>query len=379
MLVQMSPASSTERALIANIAAAPDDDAPRLVYADWLTEQDDPRGELVVVQCALARGDHDDEPESVLAPLRDRESALLAQHRDRWLEPLLEIAVGTYLHRRGLVERLDVLQPSIDGERLRETVPLLRAIRTSQHHDVASYARAIPVEELTLYELRDTDEARRVCQRAELPRLRKLDLHYRSADADVSRLGVVGERPLVRFGIHVPVMRSADPPMLLDEVLPQDRGALRSLQLTRVRLDDLRPLASLGALEELVLVGCQLSVDQLADVELPALRALSITDRAVAPAEIAALLDRFELRRLRLARDWLDSAAATAIAHHPRAASLRRLDLAGNRIEAAGGRALVSSPHLAQLATLDMTGNPFDAAAEARARHAFAVARGDSD
>ncbi|MDX2010616.1 MAG: TIGR02996 domain-containing protein [Myxococcaceae bacterium] len=35
---------------------APWDDAPRLVYADWLSEQDDPRGEFIVVQCRLASG-----------------------------------------------------------------------------------------------------------------------------------------------------------------------------------------------------------------------------------------------------------------------------------------------------------------------------------
>ncbi|HXG10133.1 MAG TPA: TIGR02996 domain-containing protein [Gemmataceae bacterium] len=33
----------------------PDDDGARLIYADWLEEQGDPRGELIRVQCALAR------------------------------------------------------------------------------------------------------------------------------------------------------------------------------------------------------------------------------------------------------------------------------------------------------------------------------------
>ncbi|MBA3541481.1 MAG: TIGR02996 domain-containing protein [Deltaproteobacteria bacterium] len=50
-----------ERDLIAAVAEAPDDDAPRLVYADWLMERGDPRGELVALQCALARADAADE------------------------------------------------------------------------------------------------------------------------------------------------------------------------------------------------------------------------------------------------------------------------------------------------------------------------------
>lgn len=37
------------------IRAAPDDDAPRLVYADWLSERGDPRGEFIVAQCTIAR------------------------------------------------------------------------------------------------------------------------------------------------------------------------------------------------------------------------------------------------------------------------------------------------------------------------------------
>jgi uncharacterized protein (TIGR02996 family) len=49
----------TERdAFIAAIHAAPDDDGPRLMYADWLTEHGDPRGEFIRVQCELATARH---------------------------------------------------------------------------------------------------------------------------------------------------------------------------------------------------------------------------------------------------------------------------------------------------------------------------------
>ncbi len=44
---------SYEAALLAEIIAAPADDAPRLVWAD---QEGGPRGELVIVQCELARG-----------------------------------------------------------------------------------------------------------------------------------------------------------------------------------------------------------------------------------------------------------------------------------------------------------------------------------
>ena|GEM_PF-2564964 len=42
------------RALLAACHRDPDDDTPRLVLADWLQEHDDPRGELMRLQCRLA-------------------------------------------------------------------------------------------------------------------------------------------------------------------------------------------------------------------------------------------------------------------------------------------------------------------------------------
>ena len=47
---------SDATALLAAIRAAPDDDAPRLIYADWLDEHGQPeRAEFIRVQIELAR------------------------------------------------------------------------------------------------------------------------------------------------------------------------------------------------------------------------------------------------------------------------------------------------------------------------------------
>jgi len=43
--------------LLAAIVAAPDDDGPRLVFADWLQQRGDPWGELIVLDCELERRD----------------------------------------------------------------------------------------------------------------------------------------------------------------------------------------------------------------------------------------------------------------------------------------------------------------------------------
>jgi uncharacterized protein (TIGR02996 family) len=73
--------ATEERELLAAIASAPLDDRPRLVYADWLLERGDPRGELIQVQVALAR-----EASGELAVrLRARERELVEMHHEAWL------------------------------------------------------------------------------------------------------------------------------------------------------------------------------------------------------------------------------------------------------------------------------------------------------
>ncbi len=78
------PAASkpvSDGALLAAIYANPDDDTPRLVYADALQDRGDPRGELIAVQIARARGESTPERTA-------REKALLAEFKTRWLGTL---------------------------------------------------------------------------------------------------------------------------------------------------------------------------------------------------------------------------------------------------------------------------------------------------
>ena len=98
-----------EESFLQAIREHPDDDTPRLVYADWLEEHGDPaRAEFVRVQVALAGMAAD--PRRV--PLAAREQALLAGHRDDWLGPLRDLAAGAaqvgheWEFRRGFLERV---------------------------------------------------------------------------------------------------------------------------------------------------------------------------------------------------------------------------------------------------------------------------------
>jgi uncharacterized protein (TIGR02996 family) len=81
---------SEEKALIGSVIATPEDDAPRLVYADWLEEHGRAeRAELIRVQCELSRLRHGS-PEYLQRgeKLEAREAELLQAHRDEWAAEL---------------------------------------------------------------------------------------------------------------------------------------------------------------------------------------------------------------------------------------------------------------------------------------------------
>lgn len=77
-----------QRALWAAIRAHPNDDAPRLVYADWLQEHgDEARAEFIRVQCALeVLGPDRRKGRKQRGPLEAQLKALTA-HQDGWLAP----------------------------------------------------------------------------------------------------------------------------------------------------------------------------------------------------------------------------------------------------------------------------------------------------
>jgi uncharacterized protein (TIGR02996 family) len=94
--------------LLAAVLAEPDEDAPRLVYADWLEENGDPaRAEFIRVQCRLAQRERD-------GPIPDddtdylRSMVLQGEHRLAWRGELPRVRGVRYgctrcNHHRGFV------------------------------------------------------------------------------------------------------------------------------------------------------------------------------------------------------------------------------------------------------------------------------------
>lgn len=101
---------SDEDALAAAIIANPDEDTPRLAYADWIQEHgSEDRAELIRLQCLRARGEWQRDH-------LEREQALLARHRWDWIglpEGGMSEGWGSWGFRRGFPECLWVEMPTL--------------------------------------------------------------------------------------------------------------------------------------------------------------------------------------------------------------------------------------------------------------------------
>lgn len=200
-VTEAATSASDVDALLAAIRANPDDDAPRAVYADLLTQRGDPIGELITLQLADARGELNEKSRSRMRGLvRKHVRALLGE-----LAPLVGISIidaeghGRVGFRRGFlaecslsdspkalralagrpelatVEHLD-LPPRSKEALAMAAHPVMRALRRLSFSDVPDRlpdALASRIETLTLG---DVDGALGVVldDCAAMPRLRTL-------------------------------------------------------------------------------------------------------------------------------------------------------------------------------------------------------------
>lgn len=155
-------------AFLASITASPDDDLPRLVYADWLDECGEPgapaRAEFIRIQCELERCTPDDDRRMAL---QKRERQLLKKHSGQWLTELNAAQVmadqdpidkkrSVWQFRRGFLHSITVVAQKFPqvAETLFRVAPTVRAVNLCQGSgQVASLLRApqlARVKELSL-------------------------------------------------------------------------------------------------------------------------------------------------------------------------------------------------------------------------------------
>ena len=127
-------------AFLQAILHAPDDDAPRLLFADWLDEYGDAdRAEFIRIQVALAGRSPG------LAPgLWSRQKDLLVRHDERWSAPVRG-AASSWSYERGFIEEVGAeVGAFLDGsEDLFRQSPVRRA-RLHWEHRPLIIASHIP-------------------------------------------------------------------------------------------------------------------------------------------------------------------------------------------------------------------------------------------
>jgi uncharacterized protein (TIGR02996 family) len=145
-------------ALLRAIATNPDDDAPRLVFSDWLEEQGEPeRAEFIRTQCQLASAKLTKKRRHAL---RLRERALLDAHRHEWCQAL-GLPIEDVAFERGLIGRMR-----------------LTGWDSGRMLDRGCAAQLAPLTELDLSALELGDDGlSTIAATARLPALRKLILN----------------------------------------------------------------------------------------------------------------------------------------------------------------------------------------------------------
>lgn len=151
--------------LLAACVASPDDDAPRLVWADAIGGE---RGEFVVIQCRLARAELSPAERGALIARHDE---LLVAHGLEWSGFARDAGVWRCQFRRGFVEAIEADVVRLPLSRLFRHAPLLASVHVRgigqdvDYREADKPATAHPVDIL-----------RHLIAQPELSRLRGLEI-----------------------------------------------------------------------------------------------------------------------------------------------------------------------------------------------------------
>ncbi|MCW5805882.1 MAG: TIGR02996 domain-containing protein [Deltaproteobacteria bacterium] len=356
---------TTEAELVGAIAAALDDDAPRLVYADWLAERGDPRGELIQLQVAVDGMLEEDERRK---PTEKRLKALLEEHGESWLGRLVELRRHGmhFAFERGVIGAIAApIQVLVQhAAKICEVAPLLTrvAIIANAGHDAAALARTPLAPRIRSLAITGAGTPRLTgLDRLELPELRRLELEAIAVGPDDLAL---------LASPHLAAVRLQNCRLLkgVVEAFARVRGPLRRLELPACHLGPrLGELVGAGCrhLAELVLPGNELGPTGVAALRpaLATVEHLDLRGNELAPEHLPLVLDEAVIPRVKallLGGNPLGDAAVTAIVAYPGSRRLTRLHLGDAGVTSLGGRALAVAESLSGLRALTLRGKPFD-------------------
>jgi uncharacterized protein (TIGR02996 family) len=352
---------ATDSAFLRAIIADPDDDAPRLIYADWLDEQSDAdRAEFIRLQVQLGRmlpG------EPGWGPMYARSYELKQTHHVEWVNRLPEFAeIHWEIFERGFIKAARVDSPD------------------AYFAHAARIFAAAPIEELRLHQF-TWPNATRLAESKHLRRIRVLDFgdgnrvanqgtealakspflaNLVSLNLSQNSLGSAG----VRAVAMAPYIRSlrvlkVDRNDLYDDALRYVAASSNLAQLetldfdyTRTGDDGVKALAHTKHVKRLRslylnnnLITDEGLIELLQSDVLANVRILFLTGNQINDAGVAALVNAqsmSNLERLYLRRNHISDEGAFALSRWERARHLRELHIGGNRISGLGASELQS-------------------------------------
>jgi uncharacterized protein (TIGR02996 family) len=345
--------SATEQDLLAAIWARPLEDAPRLMYADWLTENGHAeRADLIRAQCELARIPEDD-PKA--RKLRGAAQRALRGNEGKWKAHLPNHLKSGDWHR-------GFFQPR---DSRHESVSLVQRLTPEEWH-------LVPTRRWHLYDAVARFDELLACPN--LDRLERFHLHDGVPTGDwVARaVACVGFRNVCRASLVACPVGWAEVGALLTAWA--DHGIVElNLNRTPLGVDGLARLLAhpaLATVRDLYLRESGLTAEGARALAASAFRLpeprLDFADNPLGDAGLEALLAWREFPRLQslvLNCTRLSDAGACALAACKGARALRRLWLGTNDIGETGARALADSPHLKNLEELYLHENPIPTAA----------------
>jgi uncharacterized protein (TIGR02996 family) len=330
----------TETDFLRSIHETPDDDDLRLVFADWLEDNGDPRGELMRVQVEFARRPGDRE-------LQARNRALLAEHAEGWLGPLRskidqfafvrgtlhlwatgKTLLGKHLEDPAMqavcrwVEALRVAMNTEEPVAFLENFPHLTRLDFSpswrlvrgQWEQLVGLPALICLRTLCLTGIAERETLQIITRAASLPRLRSLDL---------------GDNHLG--------------PQAIQELA--SAANLPALAVLNLRSNNIGE-------EGMLYLGASPLMRQLQVLDL---NQNSLTDNAVRTLVEVAEQEDLPLMVLRLSQNGLDEESLVALTRAPGFSRLAHLEMTGTRVGDMGLQALAASEHLGALTALRLS------------------------
>ena len=384
---------TTERALYRAICRSPDDDLPRLAYADLMEEEGDPlRAAFIRTQLELARVPSYD-PLYVSCQRHDPGAinGWAMAHTLPTLPPGFEWS--SFRFERGFPSLARVVSPEAFKGDPFDAAPIHSLDFAAHGPDVISTLAAWPrlagVRRLEFQgNWLSADDVQRLVESSYAQGLTE----WRFEDGGVSPDGlrVLAGSELFRKATSLEVRASLMPPGLLfdalGEVLPTPAAPLRRLSLASNKLSrgvssnlfHLFKMSVSFGLECLDIAenGIGYSLHALPGFVERGVACLDLSNSRPRPDDVRVFTDRAEMANLRavnLSASRLGPTAIKVLALSPHLRGLLALDLGRNPVGDSGAKALAESPHLGNLLRLDLRGStrPFRAATRRLLRERF--------